>query len=92
MIALPLSAAQIQPAKHCFYEIRWLKFIKTLTLQTWAKEINIFENIFSCLNYFRSAGLHFFLRSEILKKLKKKKNSSVDLNKMQIFFADFFFL
>lgn len=59
MISLPLNEAQIQPAKHCFHEIRWLKFIKTLTLQTRAKEINIFENIFSCLNYFRSAGLHF---------------------------------
>lgn len=34
VIALPLSGAQTQPAKHCSREIRWLKFIQTLTLQT----------------------------------------------------------
>lgn len=59
MIALPLNTAQIQPAKQCFHEIRWMKFMKTLTLQTWAKKINISENIFSCLKYFNSTGLYF---------------------------------
>lgn len=67
MIALPLNEGQIQPAKHFFHEIRWLEFIRTLTLQTRAKGINIVKTYFLWFEVLGSAWTSLFVHSRILK-------------------------